>query len=157
MGKKIVIIVISIILVIIVTIGAGYITFKKIRGDVDSNTVDNTIVENKVSQENLVNENTIEENKVEETSVKPEQSNTNVLAPSDSVYETDTDLGTTDRKQEAINLVKQSWGEDSTVTFRCDEVTKDGEYIIAVISLQSASVKNYFKVNLETKSVEVEY
>ena len=39
----------------------------------------------------------------------------------------------------------------------CDQVTSNGEYIIAVVSLETASVRNYFRVNLNNKTVEVKY
>ncbi len=72
-------------------------------------------------------------------------------------YEDDSDNGSTEKKEQAIALVKEKWGEDDTVSFRCDSVNEQGEYIIAVISKASAIVKNYFKVNLESKTVEVDY
>ena len=64
---------------------------------------------------------------------------------------------TTNKKQEAIDKVKEVWGEDNTVTYRCDSVTNDGEYIIAVVSTETMTVKNYFRVNLEKNTVEVDY
>lgn len=103
--------------------------------------------------ENLEKE--IAENVVEEKNEIIEETNTTYQ--SKDIYEKNDNVGTTDKKQEAINLVKQMWGEDDTVTFRCDSITANGEYIIAVYSTQSATVKNYFKVNLETKNVEVDY
>ena len=54
-------------------------------------------------------------------------------------------------------MVKQEWGEDDTVSFSCDSVTTQGEYIIAVTSLETATVRNYFRVNLENKTVTVEF
>ena len=62
-----------------------------------------------------------------------------------------------DEKQKAVNLVKAQWGEDNTVSFQCDHVTSDGEYVVAVSSLSSAKVLNYFRVNVEDGIVEVEY
>lgn len=73
-----------------------------------------------------------------------------------NVYESQTDAGTTDKKQQAINLVKEKWGEDETVTFRCDNISNE-EYIVAVVSKQTASVQNYFRVNLEKQTVTVDY
>ena len=63
----------------------------------------------------------------------------------------------TDKKQQAIDLVKEKWGEDDTVTFRVDSTTSKGEYVVAVISKDSVKVKNYFIVNLENMTVEVDY
>lgn len=122
--------------------------------DVEENIVEeNTTVENVSSEEiieeeqnNVVSDN-LEENKIAEENVK----NT------ETVYEQDNDVGSTEKKQEAINLVKEKWGQDESVTFRCDSVTTKGEYIIAVVSKNGSGVKNYFKVNLEKNEVEIHY
>ena len=115
----------------------------------NSNIINNEVIENTMFQNlvtNSVQTNVVVENKVEENKE-------NVI----SIYETDSDEGTTDKKQQAINLVKEKWGADDTVTYRCDSVLPSGEYVIAVISKKSAEVKNYFKVNLENKTVMVDY
>lgn len=124
------------------------------------NEVNNSIETNSNTQNN-VNENTTNSQDIEETdnntNATETQVDSSVPVTNNQVYESDSDFATTDKKQEAINLVKDVWGEDSTVTFRCDSVTADGKYIIAVVSLESASVKNYFKVDLSTKQVDVDY
>ena len=56
-----------------------------------------------------------------------------------------------------INIVKNKWGEDDSVTFVCDHVTDDGEYIIAVVSNSSAEVLNYFRVNIKDNFATLEY
>ena len=153
---KIIIAVVLIIIVIICCFTLGK------KDNKNENEVTNEIVneiENEVSNEitnnveNEVETNTAVENKVEEVVIE----NVIEVEPQGTIYETNSDIGTTDKKQEAINLVKEKWGEDDTVTFRCDSVTSGGEYIIAVVSKETATVKNYFKVNLATKSVEVDY
>lgn len=111
----------------------------------ETNTIQNTIIEN-IANENITQNNVVSKNETQKNNEK-----------TTSIYETDSDAGTTDKKQQAINLVKEKWGNDDTVTYRCDSVTSSGEYIIAVISKNSAVVRNYFKVNLETKSVVVDY
>lgn len=177
MKKKILISIICIIIAIILVVVAFRVTFEITRKNNESNLNNNTVQENKVNENNLVentilenkskNENSIIENKVSDTSnknitdkvVPANQSAPTTgtsVAPSSVVYES-TDIGSTDKKQQAIELVKKQWGEDDTVSFRCDSVTSEGEYIIAVISSESASVKNYFRVNINTKTVEVDY
>ncbi len=115
----------------------------------NAQNVTNTVEEN--SNETSENTNTTTE-ETQNTTENVEQPATN-----NQIYDTDSDIGTTDKKQEAINLVKDVWGEDNTVSYRCDSITADGKYIIAVVSLKTASVKNYFKVDLNTKQVEVDY
>lgn len=139
-----------------------YLLYSFFEKNNDENVLNNTsYVENVVDQNEIESENIVEENETVENTISTEENtepnNSVSKVPSSSVYESNTDLGTTDKKQEAINLVKEKWGEDDTVNFRCDSVTTDGEYIIAVVSLQTASVKSYFRVNLENKTVEIDY
>ena len=115
--------------------------------------IENTAIEN-ISNENTIVEeqNTVVSDKLEENKIAEED-----VKNIETVYEQDNDVGSTDKKQEAINLVKEKWGQDESVTFRCDSVTTKGEYIIAVVSKNGSGVKNYFKVNLEKKEVEIHY
>lgn len=145
--KKFFIIAICVIIIILLCV---YGTKGKKTENIENSTTENVaenILEN-VADENNTKENTVTE-KIENTS--SEYSITN------NIYDQNTGVGTTDNKQKAIDLVKNTWGEDSTVSFRCDSVTNDGIYIIAVVSKETMSVKNYFRVNLETGDVEVDY
>ena len=159
MNKKIKIFILIILIILVCVI--CFLTFRNNKTeevDVFANetnevleNVTNTVDENKVISNEAENVENSQE-KAETTPVNPTD-----IVPSSSVYESNTDVGTTDKKQEAIELVKQKWGEDDSVSFRCDSVTTDGEYIIAVVSLETASVRNYFKVNLESKTVTIDY
>lgn len=144
-------IVIAVLLVIAVILICVFTVPKKDDEEVVNNTQETENIVNEV--ENKVEENIVVENKVEEPVIE----NKTEVPEQGKVYEENSDVGTTDKKQQAIALVKDKWGEDSTVTFRCDSITNDGEYIIAVVSSQTASVKNYFKVNLEAGTVEIDY
>ena len=73
------------------------------------------------------------------------------------VFSSDEDRYSENRQKKAIELVKKHWGEDDTVSFICDHVTEDGEYMIAVISNSFFEVQNYFRVNLENNTVYLEY
>lgn len=144
-------ILIAVLLVIAVILICVFTVPKKDDEEVVNNTQETENIVNEV--ENKVEENIVVENKVEEPVIE----NKTEVPEQGKVYEENSDVGTTDKKQQAIALVKDKWGEDSTVTFRCDSITNDGEYIIAVVSSQTASVKNYFKVNLEAGTVEIDY
>lgn len=156
---KIIIAILVVALVCIICFFTFRNSNKQIDVYVEANNVTENIVESNIVEENVTDENKIEEknNVDEETSKEQTENPTTVVPPSSSIYESNTEVGTTDKKQEAIDLVKEKWGEDDTVNFRCDSVTADGEYIIAVVSLETASVRNYFKVNLESKTVTVDY
>lgn len=161
MNKKVKTIIV-LILVIIVCI-AVFFTFKNSIKTEETNNESQNLVEENVIEENIIeqnevkSENFVEQNVIENKSSQEMQNPSEVVLPSSSIYESDSDVGTTDKKQEAIELVKEKWGEDSSVSFRCDQVTENGEYIIAVVSYETATVRNYFKVNLENKTVEVDY
>ena len=149
-------IIIAVILVVLVIVICCCTFMKKDKKENDQNTITNEVVENLVEDnviENTITNEVVETKKVEEPIIE----NVTEVKPQGTVYESSADTGTTDKKQEAIALVKEKWGEDSTVTFRCDSVSANGEYVIAVVSKETASVKNYFKVNLKTKTVEVDY
>lgn len=136
----------------------------------DTATVDNNeniaitekedVVEDKVEKEPEVN-NTANEIKEDDSNdvSKVENVTTTVLAQytGSNIYETDSNVGSTSEKEKAINMVKQKWGEDDTVSFICDHVTEDGEYMIAVISNSFFEVQNYFRVNIENNTVYLEY
>ena len=136
----------------------------------DTATVDNNgniattekqdVVEDKVAKEPEVS-NTANEIKEDDSNdvSKVENVTTTVLAQhtGSNIYETNSDVGSTSEKEKAINMVKQKWGEDDTVSFICDHVTEDGEYMIAVISNSFFEVQNYFRVNLENNTVYLEY
>ena len=145
-------IVIAILLIIAVILICVFVLPKKDSEEQTNNVISTENIVNEI--ENTVSETNTVENEFEE---EPIIENKTEVPEQGKVYEENSSVGTTDKKQEAIALVKQKWGEDDTVTFRCDSITNDGEYIIAVISSQSATVKNYFKVNLETETVEVDY
>ncbi len=157
-NAKIIIAIVLVVLVIVIccfTFGKNKKEETKNENDVTVENVVDDDVENVSNLANEVETNTVENEVVEDE--EPVVEKVTEVKEQGAVYETNSDTGTTDRKQDAIALVKEKWGEDSTVTFRCDSVTNSGEYIIAVVSKESASVKNYFKVNLSTKTVEVDY
>lgn len=157
-NAKIIIAIVLVVLVIVIccfTFGKNKKEETKNENDVTVENVVDDDVENVSNLANEVETNTVENEVVEDE--EPVVEKVTEVKEQGTVYETNSDTGTTDRKQDAIALVKEKWGEDSTVTFRCDSVTNSGEYIIAVVSKESASVKNYFKVNLSTKTVEVDY
>lgn len=157
-NAKIVIAVILVILVVVICCITFGKSNNKAKDANNENIVSNEVVVDNENTANEIEENSLENEVVENEVVEePVIENVTEIKPQGTVYESNTDTGTTDRKQDAIALVKEKWGEDSTVTFRCDSVSSNGEYIIAVVSKESASVKNYFKVNLATKTVEVDY
>lgn len=143
-----------IIIILVIVICAN--VFKKDEDTTNSENITNT---SNISEENKIANNTVENevaNEIENTNVVENQK-LETVDLSNTVYESNSDVGTTDKKQEAIDLVKNQWGEDDTVTFSCDSITSDGIYIIAVTSKERAEVLSYFRVDLTAKTVTIDY
>ena len=159
MNKKLKIIV-PLVCVLVVII-AFYMIFD-IKGKIEEKDygTNDIVVNNTVEAENIVEENTVlEENVVEENNVEME--NTAVKSkPQDNGKEEiseEDDLYSNSKLDQARDLVKKAWGDDDSVYFTTEGVNADGLYMVAVREKSSTSVKNYFKVNLETKKVEIDY
>lgn len=130
---------------------------------------DNSNTKNQEQQgENIDNANNISENFVEENNVSNEISNTADLENDNTSNQMNTSTSqsnqssapaipaVTDQKQKAIELVKKEWGKDDTVDYLFDHVNENGEYVVAVKDRATATVKYYFRVNLETGAVELD-
>lgn len=166
MKKKILKYIIPILCVIVV--GVAFYMIFDIKNKVDeslyntddiSNVTNDDIVEEDISNDiiNEVNEmDEVDENTISNETNKVVENKVDTKADREAVEEK-TDEGSTTKKQQAIELVKKEWGEDSSVSYRCETVNSKGEYVVAVIMKSSGSVKAYFNVNLETKSVQIDY
>lgn len=58
-------------------------------------------------------------------------------------------------KNEAIRLVKEKWGEDSSVYFTNEENNGD-IFVVAVRSKETTAVECYYNVNIKEKTVEID-
>lgn len=158
-GIKVFILIVVLIAIVALCIYYGKDQVVEVQNEVQDENVE--IIEENEEDENIEEEpveEPVEEKK--EDDEKDENITTTVLKQNtgSQIYEDpESVVGSTSEKQKAIDLVKAQWGEDATVVFDCDHVTDDGEYVVAVVSLVTAEVQNYFKVNVETGDVEVEY
>lgn len=59
-------------------------------------------------------------------------------------------------KDKAIAMVQAEWGSDPSVYFTSEGVSK-GYYIIAVRDKSNKSVKMFYKVDLQTNTVEIDW
>ena len=128
--------------------------------------IQSKVEENQYGTGDIVIENMIQEDNItntENTNIQNITSNTNILdnfentIEDDNVIAEDEDKLSSSKQEQAIALVKEYWGEDSSVYFTNEGVTSAGEYTVAVRQKTSTTVKDYFIVNLETKKVEVHY
>lgn len=134
----------------------------------------NQLQENEVgneTQNTLQSEDVIHENSVENANVQNEVINqvqntvTNTANTTNPTNTTNTNKpisdapaipAVTDQKQKAIELVKKEWGTDNSVDFLFEYINENGEYVVSVKDKATATVKYYFRVNLETKAVELD-
>lgn len=114
--------------------------------------------ENELTEENFVEENTVEDSNESEESNTAENTAPEEPEPDVKINESAAPAkpGITDQKQKAIELVKKEWGNDDSVNFAFDYVNENGEYVIAVKDNTTTAVKNYFRVNLEKGTVELD-
>lgn len=146
------------VLVVIVTF---YMIFD-IRSKIEEknyNTDNISVDENEVSEENIVEEeNTVsEENTIAEENTVSKETNTVENTSSKEEVSEEEDTYSTKKLDEAKALVKKAWGEDDTVYFTNEGLNSEGLYMVAARDKTSTAVKNYFKVNLDTKKVQVDY
>lgn len=156
----------------LVVVGVTFYMIYDIQNKVDRLTEyeDLNEIQNSISSENVISENQVQ-NEVIENEIANEINNEtanvmiNVTNTSKPVTNTNTNNnkpntsfnpGVTDQKQKAIELVKKEWGNDDSVDFLFDYVNEKNEYVVAVKDKATATVKYYFRVNLETGTVELD-
>lgn len=122
--------------------------------DIDVNEVEEEI---KIEAENIIEENEDTNTVKSETSTNTEVTNTTDTNTVQEEVSDDEDAYSKNKLDLAKSLVQKSWGEDSTVYFTNEGINSEGLYMVAARDKTSTAVKNYFKVNLDTKKVEVDY
>lgn len=143
---------IVIILVIILAVVCGVIFFNKQENKsqvTNSNTVLNETAQNVTEKilNKVENTNTFEENndkKEDNTNtIENNFSNTN---SSEKTSENDSDR--------AIEMVKNEWGKDDNVTFKIDEQTEDGKYVVCVMETSTTRVIMWYNVDVKNNTIE---
>ena len=98
------------------------------------NKIENTGVNNNTVQ-NIV-QNEMVENKVNNTTTNPQTPKEN-------------------NDQKAINMVKQDWGEDASVTFKIDEKKENGKYVVSVVDKNTTAVLVWYDVDVKNNTIQV--
>lgn len=155
MGIKIILPIICVIIVV-VTFVLLFDMKKKAGNNEVNNSVDTeNVVEN--TNTNIIEENIIEENTVvNETETNTVVDDVENTVTSEVVSNKDDNLSA-DKQAKALKLVKDHWGEDDSIYFTNESVASNNEYIVAVRDKSTTEVKQYFRVNIETGKVKVEY
>lgn len=151
----------------IIVVGITFYMIHDIQSKVEEMNVKNTTNAEQNKNEEPKNEAELIENEVEENLVQNQvaqvpknttntaQNTSNPKNTSQNQSSITTQPGITDQKQKAIELVKKEL-QDNSVNYVFDYVNENGEYVIAVKDKNSATVKYYFRVNLETETVELD-
>lgn len=153
MKKNKVIIIILIFALIIISAFLTNELIQYINDENKKNIKTNTNINNTIKNEENINSsnNYINEN---ENNNNNNNSNNNQIdeeATEQNIIQTNLD-----NQQKAIQIVKENWGEDSTVYFRYDDITAKGEYIICVRDKETTNALYFYTVNVETGAFTIE-
>ena len=165
---------IVLVLVCIFVVGGTFYMLFDIKSKVGNikksdNTISNNVIENNISDENneqnIKNETNAVENIVSNeidntanvvSNIVENKISSNNTVKNNTIPDKPAIPAVTDDKQKAIDLVKKEWGNDDTVSFVFDYINENGEYVVAVKDKSSATVKNYFRVNIKNGNVELD-
>ena len=146
------------ILVVIVTFALLFYMKSKVEQVSSKNNIDNeNIVNENIVSENIIDENTINNGIIEGENVVVDNTTPTENSVQDEVISSDEDRYSENRQKKAIELVEKHWGDDDTVYFTNEGINSDEEYVVAVRLKTSTAVKHYFKVNIETEKIEIDY
>ena len=112
-------------------------------------------IEEEIIEENIVEQNIVIDN--ENTNITDSATNTSNSNTTKEEISEEDDSYSKKKLDEAISLVQKAWGEDNTVYFTNEGLNSEGVYMVAARDKTSTAVKNYFKVDLENKKVQVDY
>lgn len=107
--------------------------------------------ENDIVQEEINNINTNEQlnNTIQNNVIQNTMQNNSVNADNVNTEEERNE-------QKAINIAKQNWGEDDTVSFSLDTVDDKGRYIICVRDKQTTRALYWYTIDIESGTVTIE-
>lgn len=156
MGIKIILPIICVIIVVVTFVLLFDMKKKAGNNEANNSVKIENVVENTNTniEENIIEENTVV-NETETNTVVDDVENENTVQ-SEVISNADDHLSA-DKQSKAVKLVSEHWGEDNSVYYTNESVASNNEYIVAVRDKSTTEVKQYFKVNIETGKVKVEY
>lgn len=146
------------ILAIVLIIFAGYMLAKHMdvlqtnanNEEMNKNEINEVVnqVLNEIKDEvqNSVGENVIQ-NKIDNTIENSTTNDTN------NVETNVAQTGEEDR-QKAIDMAKKEWGEDDSVSFKIDEQTEDGKFVVSVVDKNTTKVIFWYAVDVKNNTIE---
>lgn len=122
---------------------------------------------NSINQINITqSENNLVQNKEEDTENKienivSEDKQDEILNETTEVEDlTNTSQTVDNQKKEennnekAINMVKNDWGADDSVSFKIDEQTEDGKYVVSVVDKNTTKVIMWYDVDINNNTIQ---
>lgn len=153
-------ILITILVILLITIIVGVWLYCTLETTNTKNEVNNTAKqenkieeqkENKVEENMLEEENAIEENVVEKNEINETETTSNIVGKEEKESKTENTGKTNEEK--AIEVAKKEWGTTDGVSF--DIQNREGNiYTVAVRSISNTQVYAWYRVNVETESIE---
>lgn len=123
--------------------------------------------QNSINQINITqSENNLVQNKEEDTENKienivSEDKQDEILNETTEVEDlTNTSQTVDNQKKEennnekAINMVKNDWGADDSVSFKIDEQTEDGKYVVSVVDKNTTKVIMWYDVDINNNTIQ---
>lgn len=115
------------------------------------NQINNSIINNSINNivDNEIDENNVIENTTE-NSVSETESNT--------VSNNSTNKNSSKNKEEiALNMAKEKWGNDNSVSFRNSGTDENGRYIVKVIDAETTNVVVWYYIDVDNNKIETKY
>lgn len=105
---------------------------------------------------NITNDigNIMANNIITNNEIKIDETKNTVAQNKDNNQSTINNIGpdTKEAKEQAIQLVKDDWGDDSSVYYYVDEVKENGKYTVSIRDSQTTSVIVWYEVDLKNNT-----
>lgn len=158
-----------IILVIILIVVFAYLLSEnkhvlQTDGKVEQNKVNNVVNNTTSKPKNEVTNTKKEENTIkneitnaiekDNEELVDDKENKNEKVTEEDKKETNAAQTGNEDRQKAINMAKQEWGEDDSVSFKIDEQTENGKYTISVVDKNTTNVIFWYSVDVKNNTIE---
>lgn len=107
-----------------------------------TNSIESNVINNEpVQEENIVTEQVTEE-KQQEKVQEPEESK----VEEEPIKDNNSELESNDDESKAVEIVKKDWGDTEGFSFRVEQISGDGNYIVSVRN-EDAIALEWYTVN----------
>ncbi len=146
-------IIIAVLVVLIIAL-AGYMVGNYVLNNGNGKTIDNKVINKVINNaideiKNSIN-NEILTNEIIDNEIK------NEVIANETIETVETIKPQTqkDERQAAIDMARNEWGEDDSVTFKIDEQNEKGEFIIQVVDKNTTNVVLEYYVDVSKNTIK---